>query len=99
MDDAEEELELSEDPFLEAGIEIPTNLPGYVNKSAKAMQPDSGNTMDNLSIHGMHTNLSRSPSIRSAIVDKVQVGSLKQARPMAMTTLFLLFKIMLYTLF
>ena len=32
VDEAEEELEMAEDPFLEAGIAIPTDLPSYVNK-------------------------------------------------------------------
>ena len=36
VDEAEEALEMAEDPFLEAGISIPTDLPSYVNKSSKA---------------------------------------------------------------
>ncbi len=37
MDEAEEVLEMAEDPFMEAGIAIPKDLPAYVNRSAKAM--------------------------------------------------------------
>ena len=38
VDEAEEEMEMLEDPFLEAGITIPeaTDLPAYTNKSSKA---------------------------------------------------------------
>ncbi len=36
VDEAEEELEMAEDPFMEAGIAIPKDLPAYVNKSSKA---------------------------------------------------------------
>ncbi len=39
VDEAEEALEMAEDPFLEAGIHIPKDLPAYVNRSAKAMTP------------------------------------------------------------
>ena len=39
VDEAEEALEMAEDPFLEAGIDIPKDLPSYVNRSAKALAP------------------------------------------------------------
>ena len=71
MDDAEEELEMAEDPFLEAGIEIPTNLPSYVNKSSKAMYHQGSNATIG---PASSTNLSRSPSVRSALLTKFQVS-------------------------
>ena len=45
VDEAEEELDMAEDPFLEAGIAIPKNLPAYVNKSSKA-NLSSGDSLD-----------------------------------------------------
>jgi len=42
VDEAEEELEMADDPFLDAGIHIPSDLPAYVNKSSKAMYATSG---------------------------------------------------------
>ena len=42
VDEAEEEMDYPEDPFLEAGIEIPMDLPAYENKSSKALGSTSG---------------------------------------------------------
>ena len=38
VDEAEEEMEMEIDPFLEAGIEIPTNLPQFKDKTVKDLK-------------------------------------------------------------
>ncbi len=70
VDEAEEVLDMAEDPFLEAGIQIPTDLPSYVNKSAKAMAP-SAPELDGVSTSG---------SIRRGLMSKVQ-NSVRFRRP------------------
>ncbi len=51
VDEAEEELDMAEDPFMEAGIAIPKNLPAYVNRSSKA-PVKSGDSLDLVHIDG-----------------------------------------------
>jgi hypothetical protein len=54
VDEAEEEMDMAEDPFMEAGIAIPKDLPGYVNKSFKAPMK-SGDSMDLAPIEGQNS--------------------------------------------
>ncbi len=73
VDEAEEVLEMAEDPFLEAGIMIPKDLPAYKNKSHKAFAAgDRVDTVADAVSPVLKRGNSRTPAIFNRLRDSIR---------------------------
>ena len=68
-------MELSEDPFLEAGIDIPTELPDYVNRSSKATYFHLHRQTPTTAEQGIEANLNKSSSEREGFLGRFKVNN------------------------
>ena len=82
VDEAEEEMEMETDPFLEAGIQIPTNLPQFKDKTVnlKDLRGEGGEKTDTMDALGTTTpapaqltpQLIRRKGSKTSMVDKIR---------------------------
>ena len=73
MDDTEEELEMADDPFLVAGLDIPTNLPEYVNLKRSNQHVPKWLRQARQGIQGQNPNLPGNPTGRQRFLPKFRV--------------------------